>query len=882
MRRRLVLAVLVLACALAGAPGAFAAPSDLFFSEYIEGSSNNKALEIFNGTGSAIDLAAQGYSIQMYFNGSATAGLTINLTGTVANGDVYVVANSAAAAAILAQADQTNGSGWFNGDDAVVLRRGTTVLDVIGQIGTDPGTEWGTGLTSTADNTLRRKASIEGGDDNGSDAFDPAVEWDGFATDTFDGLGSHTTTTPGDDAPSVASTTPANGAIDVSRGANVVVTFSEPVTVTDASFALACQTTGAHSFSLSGSSATYTLDPAADFGVGETCTLTVDDQGVTDVDTDDPPDKMAADRVVRFTTLGVEARIYEIQGAAHLSPLVGKVVSGVPGVVTSVRPNSFTMQDATGDGSAATSDAILVFANGVGGSVSVGQAVTVSGRVTEFRPGGSASTNLTTTEITSPAVTPGGPGAAVAQTVIGAGGRVPPTSVIDDDATGDVETSGSYDPATDGIDFYESLEAMLLRVPDPVVVGPTNSFGEVWVLANDGAGAGIRTARQGIVVGAADFNPERIQLDDDIVLDSTPDANVGDHFTSDPVGVLDYNFGNYEILLTSALTRVDGGLVREVTRPQLSTELTVASFNVENLSPADPPAKFARLAGLIVDNLRLPNIVAVQEIQDNDGPTNSSVTDATQTFQQLIAAIQAAGGPAYEFRQIDPVDDEDGGQPGGNIRVGLLFRTDGGLAFVDRPGAGPTTANAVTGTNNKVQLVYSPGRIDPENEAWTDSRKPLAAEFRFRGQTLFVIVNHFNSKGGDTPLFGRFQPTQRLSEVQRHKQAQVVNDFVDQILGAFKNARIVVLGDLNDFEFSETLQIVEGGGALVNLMDGLPKAERYSYVFEGNSQVLDQMLVSDKLDKRNTSYDVVHVNAEFSDQASDHDPSVARFVFEDD
>jgi predicted extracellular nuclease len=883
MRRRLVLAVLVLACALAGAPGALAAPSDLFFSEYIEGSSNNKALEMYNGTGAPIDLAGQGYNVQMYFNGSASAGLTINLTGTVANGDVYVVAQSSAAAAILAQADQTNGSGWFNGDDAVVLRKGTTVLDVIGQIGFDPGAEWGAGLTSTADNTLRRKATVEAGDTSGDDAFDPSLEWDGFAVDTFDGLGSHATPTPGDDAPSVASTTPANGAIDVSREANIAVTFSEPVTVTAASFVLSCETTGAHSFSLSGSGAAYTLDPDTDFGLGETCSLTVDDQGVADVDTDDPPDTMTADRVVRFTTRGVEGRIYEIQGAAHISPLAGKVVSAVPGVVTSVRPNSFTMQDATGDGSAATSDAILVFANGVGGSVSVGQAVTVSGRVTEFRPGGAASTNLTTTEITSPVVTAGGPGAAIAQTVIGAGGRVPPTSVIDDDATGDVETSGSYDPATDGIDFYESLEAMLLRVPDPVVVGPTNDFGEVWVLANDGAGAGIRTARQGIVVGPADFNPERIQLDDDIVgPGGTPAANVGDHFTSDAVGVLDYNFGNYEILLTSALTRVGGGLVREVTRPQLSTELTVASFNVENLSPVDPPAKFARLAALIVDNLRSPNIVAVQEIQDNSGPADDGVTDATQTFQQLIAAIQAAGGPSYQFRQIDPVDGEDGGQPGGNIRVGLLFRTDGGLAFVDRPGATPTTANSVTGRNNKVQLVYSPGRIDPQNEAWKDSRKPLAAEFRFRGQTLFVIVDHFNSKGGDTPLFGRFQPTVRPSEVQRHEQAQVVNDFVDQILGTFKNARIAVLGDLNDFEFSETLQTLEGGGALVNLMDRLPKAERYSYVFEGNSQVLDQMLVSAKLDKRNTSYDVVHVNAEFSDQASDHDPSVARFVFDDD
>ena len=706
-------------------------------------------------------------------------------------------------------------------------------------------------------------------------SFDASGADDGLAVDDFS-----LTPSVAEAAPSVLSTAPASNATDVPVDSSVSITFSEPVSVSTATFTISCATSGAHTFTLSGAPASYTLDPDTDFVVGETCTVTVDDQGVKDVDTNDPPDTMAVDRIFSFTTTPLLARIYEVQGASHVSPLVGRTITA-PGVITSVRPNSFTMQDGTGDGNVATSDAILVFATGIGGSVSVGQAVTVSGRVTEFRPGGAASANLSTTEITSPAVTPGGPGVAIARTVIGVGGRVPPSSVIDDDATGDVETSGSFDPATDGIDFYESLEAMLLRVDDPVVVGPTNGFGEVWVLANDGAGAGIRTARQGIVIGPADFNPERIQLDDDIVLDSTPDANVGDHFTADPVGVLDYNFGNYEILLTSAVARVDGGLVREAARTQLPNELAIASFNVENLSPIDPPAKFARLAGLIVDNLRSPDVVAVQEIQDNNGPTDSGVTDATLTFGQLIAAIQSAGGPAYQFRQIDPVDDRDGGQPGGNIRVGLLFRTDRGLAFVDRPGATSTTPNGVTGKNNKVQLVYSPGRIDPQNAAWVDSRKPLAAELRFRGKTLFLIVNHFNSKGGDSPLFGRLQPTVRPSEVQRHRQAQVVNDFVDQILGAYTNARIVVLGDLNDFEFSATLQILEGGGALVNLMDRLTKSERYSYVFEGNSQVLDQMLVSDKLDKPETSYDVVHVNAEFADQASDHDPSVARFVFDD-
>jgi predicted extracellular nuclease len=876
MRLRLVIAVSSFVCALVGAPGAFAASTDLFFSEYVEGSSNNKALEIFNDTGATVNLTAGAYNVQMFFNGNPVSALTINLTGTVADDDVFLLAHSGAVLPIIP--DQTNGAGWFNGNDAVVLRKGTTVLDVIGQVGFDPVTEWGTGLTSTGDNTLRRKSTVVAGDPNGSDAFDPAVQWDGFAQNTFDGLGAHTVV---GDAPFVAGTTPANGATDVSTGSNIDITFNEPVSVSGATFSISCAASGAHPFALSGGPTTYTLDSATDYALGETCTVTVDDGGVSDVDTDDPPDTMTADHVFTFTTVPLVASIVQIQGSAHVSPLNGRAVTSVAGVVTAVRPNSFTMQDAVGDGNIATSDAILVFRNGIGSTVAVGQAVLVSGTVTEFRPGGSASANLTTTEIVSPTVTPGGPGAAIAPTVLGQGGRVPPTTVIDDDATGDVETSGSFDPATDGIDFYESLEAMFLRVNDPVVVGPRNSFGEVWVLADNGAGAGVRTIRQGVVISPGDFNPERIQLEDDIVPGATPNANVGDRFTTAAVGVLDYNFGNYELLLTTPLTRVDNGLAREVTRPQGPNELTIATFNVENLSPVDPPSKFATLAGLIVGNLRAPDLVALEEVQDNDGPADTSITDATLTYQQLIAAIQAAGGPTYKFSEIDPVDDEDGGQPGGNIRVGFLYRTDRGLELVDRPGATSLTPNDVTGKNNKVQLLYSPGRIAPTNVAWAESRKPLAGEFRFRNKTIFVIVNHFNSKGGDQPLFGRFQPPVRSTEAQRHRQAQVVNDFVDRILAANKNARIVVLGDLNDFEFSETLQILEGG-VLTNLMDTLPKAERYSYVFEGNSQVLDQVLVSGKLDKRTTSYDVVRVNAEFFDQASDHDPQVARFLFDDD
>jgi predicted extracellular nuclease len=176
------------------------ASSELYFSEYIEGSSNNKALEIFNGTDAAIDLAA--YEVQFFFNGSLSAGFTYNLNGTLSAGEVYVLAHSSANADILAQADATSGAGFYNGDDAVVLLRGGVVIDAIGQIGTDPGSAWGTAPVTTANATLRRLASVNEGDADAYDAFDPSLQWEGFPTDTTDDLGSYGDSGDGDDGDS--------------------------------------------------------------------------------------------------------------------------------------------------------------------------------------------------------------------------------------------------------------------------------------------------------------------------------------------------------------------------------------------------------------------------------------------------------------------------------------------------------------------------------------------------------------------------------------------------------------------------------------------------------------------------------------------------------
>jgi uncharacterized protein len=173
-------------------------------------------------------------------------------------------------------------------------------------------------------------------------------------------------------------------------------------------------------------------------------------------------------------------------------------------------------------------------------------------------------------------------------------------------------------------------------------------------------------------------------------------------------------------------------------------------------------------------------------------------------------------------------------------------------------------------------LTLSPGRIDPANAAFTNSRKPLAGEFTWRGKRLIVVANHWNSKSGDQPLFGRFQPPTLSSETQRTAQATAVAGFVRQIRAIDRNAYVVVAGDLNDFPWSPPLRTLTDGTGLRDLPALLPLPERYTYVFEGNSQVLDHILLSSGLAARPNAYDVVHVNAEYADQASDHDPGVVR------
>lgn len=179
-------------------------------------------------------------------------------------------------------------------------------------------------------------------------------------------------------------------------------------------------------------------------------------------------------------------------------------------------------------------------------------------------------------------------------------------------------------------------------------------------------------------------------------------------------------------------------------------------------------------------------------------------------------------------------------------------------------------------------LSLNPGRIDPENRAFDQSRKPIVVQFLYKGESLFLINNHFNSKGGDMPLFGKVQPPRLETEAQRVQQAQVVFDFVSALLAVDPTARVIVLGDLNDFQFSPPLAVLKTDGLLTDLVETLPVEERYTYVYDGNSQVLDHIMVSESLLSALSEFNILHINSgyDIEQRFSDHEISLATFAIE--
>ncbi|QGJ79192.1 nuclease (plasmid) [Sinorhizobium meliloti] len=546
--------------------------------------------------------------------------------------------------------------------------------------------------------------------------------------------------------------------------------------------------------------------------------------------------------------------IPQIQGAGSTSSFVGRTVKtrGVVTLVRKVRGDTILyVQDTVGDNDANTSDAISVSVNSPG-DIKPGDLVDVEGQVTEVASGAN---NLSVTSISPAIVKKGGQVTLPAPIVIDEGGRLPPTQAI----------AGAT--SRTGIGFFESLEGMRVEIRNAVVTGPTNDHGELWVVGDDGRHATGMNSYGGITATPGDLNPERvqIQLEKPFVDPAAYQLKVGDKIPS-VAGVIDYSFGNFELVATNAAAAIPA--IYPSTSPLESGPdfLTVGSYNVENLDPKKEvlalvydkkeidddigDGRFKNIAEHIVSVLGAPDIMALQEIQDNDGAEISDIVAADVTLKTLATAIRDAGGPTYKWIDVPPKDDEEGGQPGGNIRVAFLYQ--------------PAKAETIAGKTIRI-----------EDPSFAATRLPLAVSFRIGGKVATVVNVHWSSKGGSDPLYGTVQPPRDGTVAKRSEQARAVQAFLRTLP---VEEPVIVVGDFNTFWYEEPLQVLTGGlPAFENLTLRDQAAERFSYNFEGNAQALDHALVSSNASAR-AEFRTFHVNSLFPEaqQMSDHDPKVVR------
>ena len=577
--------------------------------------------------------------------------------------------------------------------------------------------------------------------------------------------------------------------------------------------------------------------------------------------------------------------IHTIQGAGATSTYEGQLVT-TTGIVTALRSSSFYIQtpDALVDGDPTTSEGLLVFSGFPRpGGFTVGDLVKVSGIVTEFR-----SSTTTITELTSPSVT-----------MVSSGHALPSAAML----------LPAYTPS-DGAPELEPFEGMRVRA-DILAVTGTLAFsitdadeqaatsrpnGEFLAVIN-----GVRTRREpGLEPGQTDFsgqccvprfdgNPERIRVDSDAQegaarLDITAGQTI-----SGLTGVLDFSFGFHTIIADHGPWTLGGRGEAAPVPVAAANEFTVASFNMQRffdtvddtdvdevVLTADAFERRLSKASLAIRNvLRTPDVLGVEEMEN------------LATLQTLAARVNADAistgqpNPQYVAYLVE------GNDPGG-IDVGFLVKT----ARLDVIGVTQVGKDA----------LYTPPSGQP---ALLNDRPPLVLEAAVRadGATPYritVIVNHLRSLNGIESADGRVR-------AKRRAQAEFLASYIQGRQAANPLERIISVGDYNAFQFNDgyvdligtikgqptpATQVALASADLVNpdltnLGDTLG-ADQYSYVFDGNAQAIDHILVNEAARRRFSRMVYARSNADFSEslrsdaarpeRLSDHDMPVAYFV----
>lgn len=563
-------------------------------------------------------------------------------------------------------------------------------------------------------------------------------------------------------------------------------------------------------------------------------------------------------------------------------------MNNVTGLVTAKGPDGFWIRSTKPDTDPRTSESIYVFYNATSGSdLASGDIVSLGGRITEYR---SNPAFLYLTELTRPTIRTISKGNKVTPLVVGKDTSVPPSEQYTSLDNGDVfglpnnvsqisVQNPDLDPKKYGLDFWESIIGELVTVKQPVAVAKPSKYGETYVVG-DWKTTG-KNGRGGLTLTQGDGNPDAILIGSPLDGSRNPNnTRLGDKL-NDITGVVHQAFGTYRILPLTSLA------IKTPKKPDLPNPvkyksngtcsgLTVGDYNIENFSPSSTGIQGR--AEHIVKYLNTPDIVFLQEIQDDDGPTDDGVVTASKTLDVLTSAIAGISSVKYSYVDIAPVNDKDGGQPGGNIRVAYLYNP----AVLGLVGANPGSSTDATEVLPGPKLSFNPGRVSPDSSAWEASRKPLAAHWRILkdNSTFFTVNVHFTSKGGSSSIQGDARPPVNGGVDHRLAQANLTAAFVADILAEDSNAAVITAGDCNEFTFVEPLKMFLAESGLYDLDEAaaIAPVERYTYLFDTNSQELDHMFVSKKVADRAPKLEHMHVNiwVTYADQISDHDPSVAQ------
>jgi uncharacterized protein len=834
-------------------------------------------VELFNRSTSPVSLT--GWSVQ-YASATGTGNFASNpvaaLSGTLAPGQYYLVqlaggvngvalptpdlvgtVNMAAGSGKVALVGSTTGLACNGGSTLCSPEQLAQIVDLVGY-GSANFFE-GAGAAGTLSNTtaaLRKAAGCTDTDNNAAD----------FDTGAPAPRNTASPTRPcqfTDQAPGVESTSPADGDVDVSPSATVSVTFTEPVAVSGDWFSIECTTTGEVDATVSGGPVIFTLTPTTAFAEAEQCTVTVTASNVTDLDTDDPPDAMAADVSWTFTIAASDpctlpyTPIYTIQGSGMATPLAGQVVTTFGVVVGDYEGpapalRGFYLQDPEGDGDPETSDGIFVF-NGSNNDVELGDLVRVTGTAAEFQ-------NQTQLSNASNLVS------------CGTGASVAPVDVTLPFASAE---------------YLERYEGMLVRLHQTLTVTEhfqLGRFGQV-VMSSGGRLAqptNVTTPGADALALQAANNLNRIIVDDALnnqnpdpilfgrggnPLSATNTLRGGDTATG-IVGVMTY---------TWAGNAASGNAYR--VRPVNALGGGVPEFEAVNERPDAPDDVGGTLKVGALNVLNYFNTFSGCTNGVGGAATNCRGADNLVEFdRQWPKTVAAIVGMDVDVLALIEIEN-DGYGPDSAI-AHLTDRLDeatapGTWAFIDAD-AGTGMVNSLGTDAIKVGFLYRPAAVTPvgataalNTEAFVNGGDPaprnrpaLAQAFmqNSNGEVFVAVSNHLKSKGSacSVPDAGDGQGN---CNAVRTTSAQLLAEWLDTDPTGSGDPDVMILGDLNAYAKEDPIAALEAAG-YTDLIAEFSGPAAYSYVFDGQWGYLDHALGTSSMTSQVTGVTEWHVNAD--------------------